>query len=112
MKIQNPKSWIYLVVLVVFGFGILTSCAKQEPIEVPEGDPLVYLAVTDAVASSFDDTPDWAPLPNAMAPVDRDMLTRWSPKLGLDNEWIYFDFGKVKVLSKIIIKCCEFSEKR
>ena len=90
--------------IILLSLFLLTSCTKQEPIRVSEGDPLVYLAVTDAVASSFDDTPDWAPLPNAMAPVDGDMLTRWSPKLGIDNEWIYFDFGKEKVLNKIVIR--------
>ncbi len=90
--------------IILLSLFLLTSCTKQEPIRVSEGDPLVYLAVTDAVASSFDDTPDWAPLPNAMAAVDGDMLTRWSPKLGIDNEWIYFDFGKEKVLNKIVIR--------
>lgn len=95
---------IFLSMGVLLSLFMLASCAKQEMIQAPEGDPQVYLAVTDAVASSFDDTPDWAPLPNAMAPVDEDMLTRWSPKLGIDNEWIYFDFGKEKVLNKIVIR--------
>ena len=88
----------YLLTGIIVSF-LLVSCGSEEAVE-----PLVYLAVSDAVASSFDDTPDWAPPPDAMAPVDRDMHTRWSPKVGLDNEWIYFDFGKRKVLSKIIIE--------
>jgi len=92
------------VFLALLFLGVLSSCGKKEVVEVPPGDPLVYLDVVNAVASSFDETPDWAPLPNPMAPVDRNILTRWSPKLGFDNEWIYFDLGKVKVLSKIIIK--------
>ena len=77
----------------------------------PQADPrengagkLVYLKVENAAASSFDDTPDWAPKPDAMAPVDRDILTRWSSKMGFDNEWIYFDFGRPKTLSRIVIK--------
>lgn len=103
---KNKKFKMKNLGIILLSLFLLTSCAKQqeEPIEVLEGEALVYLAVKDAVASSFDDTPDWAPLPNAMAAVDRDMLTRWSPKLGVDNEWIYFDFGKEKVLNKIVIR--------
>ncbi|MCQ9207199.1 MAG: discoidin domain-containing protein [Omnitrophica bacterium] len=105
----------YLIVVCVCLAFAMVSCAKQEAVEVAggepqevlevaKGEPLVYLKVEAAVCSSFDDTPDWAPKPDPMAPVDRDMLTRWSPKLGLDNEWIYFDFERPKMLSKIIIK--------
>ncbi len=72
----------------------------------PTSGELVYLRVEDAVASSFDDTPDWAPRPDSMAPVDGDLNTRWSSILGpdFDKEWIYFDFGKEKTVSKIIIR--------
>ncbi len=108
-KSQNLKLKILgITFLMLLTF---TACAKQEAenipaqtIEVAKDTPLVYLKVEGAVASSFDETPDWAPKPDAMAPVDRDMLTRWSPKLGVDDQWIYFDFGKPKVLSKIIIR--------
>ena len=55
---------------------------------------LVYLKVESAVVSSFDDTPDWAPPEDPMAPADGNFDTRWSPLNGRDNEWIYFDFGK------------------
>jgi len=55
------------------------------------------------VVSSFDETTDWAPPPVALAASDGDMLTRWSSKLGLDNQWIYFDLGAPKAVSKIII---------
>ena len=89
----------------------LSSCAKEAEKDtsvrtgaVKSETGLAYLRVKDAKSSSFDNTPDWAPKPDPMAPVDRDMLTRWSPELGLDNEWIYFDLGKTKVLSRIIIK--------
>lgn len=94
-----------LVFAAFLSFAVaLASCAKKEEAMVADNGGLVYLGVQNAVASSFDVTPDWAPKPDAMAPVDRDMLTRWSPKLGLDNEWIYFDFGMPKTMSKIIIK--------
>jgi len=95
-----------LRIIVIIGMlGMATaSCGTKETFDITDDEPIVYLKVEDAVASSFDDTPDWAPKPDPMAPVDRDMLTRWSPKLGLDNEWIYFDFGKHRILSKIVIK--------
>ena len=82
----------------------VTTALQQGPRENGAPEKLVYLEIENAAASSFDDTPDWAPKPDPMAPVDRDMLTRWSPKLCLDNEWIYFDFGKPKVLSEIVIR--------
>ncbi len=67
-----------------------------------DAEDLVYLKVKSAVASSFDDTEGWAPPEDAMAPADGDLGTRWSPKY-LDNEWIYFDFGKKKTISTIAI---------
>jgi hypothetical protein len=92
-------------VILIIALGLaLSSCGSKEAIEVSPGESLVYLKVAGAHASSFDDTPDWAPQPDPMAAVDGDMLTRWSPKLGLDNEWIYFDFGVPKVLSRILIR--------
>lgn len=94
------------ITLMVLGMLFTTaSCAKNEvPAQVLQDEPLVYLKVVDAKASSFDSTPDWAPPPDPMAPVDGDMLTRWSCELELDGEWIYFDFGKEKTLSKITIR--------
>ena len=67
-------------------------------------DALVYLTVTGAEASSFDLTPDWAPEPNAMAPVDGDMITRWSSDYATGEQWIYFDLGQQSVVSEIVIK--------
>jgi len=90
--------------IIMSCFFLLVSCAQEEKFDVAENEPLVYLQVESAEASSFDTTPDWAPKPDAMAPADRDMLTRWSSELGRDNEWIYFDLGSGKVLSKIVIK--------
>jgi hypothetical protein len=64
---------------------------------------LVYLKIADAAASSFDESPDWAPKPDSMAPFDGDLQTRWSSAYK-DGEWIYFDFGKPKSLSKLVIR--------
>jgi hypothetical protein len=85
------------VLLVILGL-FLSACLGQAADE-----HLVYLKVACAVVSSFDDTPDWAPPPNSQAVVDSDLQTRWSSKLKLDNQWIYFDFGKEKYLSQIKI---------
>ena len=63
----------------------------------------VYLKSQSAQASSFDASPEWAPKPDPMAPVDGDMETRWSSGYK-DGEWISFDFGKPKTMSDIIIK--------
>ncbi|MFA5339015.1 MAG: discoidin domain-containing protein [Candidatus Omnitrophota bacterium] len=64
-------------------------------------DP-VYLKPASAVASSFDDS-EWAPEPNPMAVGDGDFNTRWSPVLGRDGEWIFYDFGKPKTFTKTVI---------
>ena len=74
------------------------------PAETPKaGEDLVYLKVESAVASSFDETPDWAPKPDAMAVVDRSMETRWGSDYK-DNQWIYVDFGKPKTISRLVVK--------
>ncbi|MBF0217109.1 MAG: discoidin domain-containing protein [Candidatus Omnitrophica bacterium] len=67
-------------------------------------DPLYYLKVSAAKASSFDTTPDWAPEPNPMAPVDGDILTRWSSNYEGSSEWIYFDLGKRSAVSDVIVR--------
>ena len=103
------KTKYFLLVSILLSTIFFANCESKEE-NAPAGKPvssvpaLVYLKVEKAVASSFDETPDWAPMPNPMAPVDGDLLTRWSPKLGSDNEWIYFDFGKPKSVSKILIR--------
>ncbi|MGB2629716.1 MAG: discoidin domain-containing protein [Candidatus Omnitrophota bacterium] len=84
--------------------GVSGTTATLETVQVAEGDPLMYLDVADAKASSFDKTPDWAPSPNPMAPVDGDMLTRWSSNYTEGEQWIYFDLGKPGVVSDIIIR--------
>ncbi len=64
--------------------------------------PPVYLKVNSVTVSSFDATPDWAPPQNPKATIDGDKLTRWSSNY-TDNQWISFDFGSPRVLSKIIL---------
>ena len=80
------------------------TAALVETVEVSAGEPLVYLKVADARASSFDETPDWAPEPNPMASVDEDMLTRWSSDYKPGDQWIYFDLGTGSVVSNVIIR--------
>jgi len=77
---------------------------EVETVEVAEGDELAYIKVVAAEASSFDETPDWAPEPNPMAPVDGDMLTRWSSSYEAGEQWIYFDLGEESAVSNIIIR--------
>ncbi|MBM3246025.1 MAG: hypothetical protein FJZ13_01715 [Candidatus Omnitrophica bacterium] len=85
---------LFLALLFLF---CITSvgCAAQE------AQP-VYLNVASVEVSSFDTTPDWAPLPNVRATVDGSLLTRWSSNY-TPGQWITFDFGAPKTLSKIII---------
>ncbi|MFH1552450.1 MAG: discoidin domain-containing protein [Candidatus Omnitrophota bacterium] len=85
----------------VVGSKVSTSL---ETVEVAAGEPLVYLIATDAKASSFDETPDWAPEPNPMAPVDGDMSTRWSSSYAPGEQWIYFDLGQESVVSNVIVR--------
>ena len=80
------------------------KAAPIEKVEVASGDPLVYLDVSAAEASSFDQTPDWAPEPDPMSPVDGDMLTRWSSDYAEGPQWIYFDLGRPSVVSEVIIR--------
>lgn len=108
---------------LIFGFILFSGCGKKEnaikpesvsvdkavktsyeSVEVGENDPLVYLQALDAKASSFDETPDWAPEPDAMAPVDGNMLTRWSSGYEGASEWITFDLGRESVASNVIIR--------
>lgn len=76
---------------------------RQSSSEGGANDELVYLKVANAAASGFDETPDWAPRPDPMAPFDADLETRWSSAYK-EGEWIYMDFGKPKTVSKIVIK--------
>ena len=78
--------------------------AVIETVEVDAADPLAYLPVVAAEASSFDQTPDWAPEPDPMAPTDGEMLTRWSSDYIEGIQWISFDLGSESVISNMIIR--------
>jgi len=77
--------------------------AQSAKADLTPNTELVYLKVENAVASGFDESPDWAPRPDAMAAVDGDMETRWSSGYK-DGEWIYLDLGKPKTISRLVIK--------
>ena len=77
---------------------------QLETVEIAEGDTVMYLPVVGAEASSFDQTPDWAPEPNPMAPSDGDMLTRWSSNYTEGDQWIYFDLGTRAVVNEVITR--------
>ena len=87
---------LVLTFLFLFCAINFASCTDTEE------DALVYLAVDSAAVSSFDASPDWAPLPEPKAVVDGDSLTRWSSGY-TDNQWISLDFGSPKVLTKVIL---------
>ncbi|MEW5758274.1 MAG: discoidin domain-containing protein [Candidatus Omnitrophota bacterium] len=91
-----------IILFILFIISIITIFSPK--ILAEENNDLVYLKVSDVKVSGFDDTPDWAPPQNALAPVDGDLNSRWASKPKLDNQWIYFDFGKEKILSKIKIR--------
>lgn len=80
-----------------------TSQAAPAPAEAKTVDKLIYLKVEGAAASGFDESPDWAPKPDPMAPFDTDPETRWASSYK-EGEWIYLDFGKDKTVSKLVIK--------
>ncbi|NQT46198.1 MAG: discoidin domain-containing protein [Candidatus Omnitrophica bacterium] len=68
-------------------------------------DEEVYLRIASVEVSSFDITPDWAPLPNTAAIIDGNLLSRWSSKLGSEeSEWLVVDFGSPKTMNKIIAR--------
>jgi hypothetical protein len=97
------KYFIISLLLVMSTLNLANFAVKAEA--AVDDKNLVYLKVAGAKASSFDNTPGWAPPADPMAPVDGKLETRWASKLGKDfnNEWIYFDFGKPKVISTIAI---------
>lgn len=99
-----PRKREHIFPLLVLGVLIISGCSKEAPQE-RQGEPLVYLNVVSAKVSSFDKTPDWAPEPNPMAPVDGDIFTRWSSDYTPGEQWIYFDLGeKGAVVSNVVIR--------
>ncbi len=101
--------WVYILT-VALGVFVFAGCARQEKgalvetVEVARGEGLVYLPASNAAASSFDTTPDWAPKPDPMAPVDGDMLTRWSSDYAPGEQWIWFELEKDSVVSDVIVR--------
>jgi len=103
---------ITFTLLFLFCAMNMVSCtqesrAPQATVSIPQTQTLkesklVYLAVDNVSVSSFDTTADWAPPPDAKAPIDGSLLSRWSSAY-TDNQWISLDFGKPKTLSKIVI---------
>jgi len=94
------------------GKAIAANPAEEKAIETPAAvkevqpqpqEELAYLKVEAASVSGFDETPDWAPRPDPMAPFDASLETRWSSAYK-EGEWICMDFGKPKTVSKIVIK--------
>lgn len=75
-----------------------SSCQAENGTE-----KLVYLKAENAVASGFDESPDWAPKPDPLAVIDGAMDTRWASGYK-DGEWIYLDFGKKKTVSRVVVK--------
>ena len=78
--------------------------ADLEVVELADGDTIMYLDVASGEASSFDQTPDWAPEPNPLAAVDGDMLTRWSSDYIEGPQWISFDLGKESAVNEVIMR--------
>lgn len=97
--IMQIKKLLLLSTLGVFLFTNV-SCAQEQ---AQTNDDLAYLKAENVVVSSFDETPDWAPKPDAMAVIDASLETRWSSGYR-DGEWIYLDFGKPKTISRLVIK--------
>jgi len=87
---------ISATLLLLFSVNSCYSAAKVD-------DELVYLKPVSGTASSFDSSIDWAPKPDPDAPIDGNLETRWSSELGMEKQWIYFDFGVAKVINQIII---------
>ena len=85
----------------------ITPTAKAPEAQLqtePKANPLVYLKTETVTVSSFDATADWAPPQDPKATIDGSLMSRWSSGY-TDNQWITFDFGKQKTVSKIIIFC-------
>ena len=94
-----------LTLLFLFCTINTASCSTEDSLVYPVRNSIsngVYLTVDSVTVSSFDTTPDWAPPPKPRAIIDGSLLTRWSSNY-TGNQWICLDFGRPKVLNKIII---------
>ncbi|MBU4346180.1 MAG: discoidin domain-containing protein, partial [Candidatus Omnitrophica bacterium] len=93
----------YLTLGLLFLFCTMSNiCCAQDSLVRDVISEEVYLTVETVTVSSFDGTADWAPPPEFKAVIDGDLLSRWSSNY-TDNQWICFDFGTPKVLSKVVI---------
>src|SRR5262245_31631304 len=97
-----PAGWIRSLTALVLISGALLATSPLVSAK-DSSCSLVYLPVTASFPSSYDDTPDWAPPQDPMAPFDGNFETRWATLAGVDNQSVYVDFGKPKQLSKIVI---------
>ncbi len=95
-KIISISLLLFWIISPEAAFSDCASCNKQK-----QSFP-VYLQTQGVSVSSFDTTPDWAPIPKAEAAIDGSLLTRWSSGYE-DNQWISFDFGQLKTVNKIIV---------
>lgn len=97
------KLYAGVLILALSSFSCHAAETPKAASPVENGaEKLVYLKVENAAVSGFDETPEWAPRPDPMAPVDADHENRWASAYK-DGEWIYFDFGRPKTMSKIVI---------
>jgi len=99
------KVLILSLIFVVFSINSASCGQRNDALSYPAGDKNfseAYLAVDSVDVSSFDVTPDWAPPQEPKALVDGSFLTRWASDYQ-DDQWIILDFGKSKVISKIIV---------
>lgn len=103
MQTQNSKYKTQNIKKIALAF-LLALCATSNISYAETGavKELVYLKVSNVAVSGFDESTDWAPRPDPMAPFDGDMETRWASAYK-DNEWIYLDFGKPKTVSKVVV---------
>ncbi len=96
-RLRTVLAYIIAVAAISAPFFAAEAPAEEDKCAKP-----VYLKPAAVAASSFDDS-EWAPDPNPMAAADGDFNTRWSSEMGKDNEWIYYDFGKQKTITDVII---------
>lgn len=103
---------IFALVLSVVFAGMFAVCGWAQEVKTSESAPaqtaapagkLVFLKITGSEVSSFDQTPDWAPEPNAMAVADGNMLTRWSSNYDEAEPWIKVDLGKDMTVSQLMV---------
>lgn len=86
------------ILSICMGFVFVAGCGGLKA----QDGANVYLKPAVITTSSFDTTPDWAPLPDAGAVSDGDLLTRWASHY-IEGQWLILDFGKEKVFNRLVI---------